>query len=403
MPVEHAEAPRTARAAVAAFFALAGIAMGSWVARIPAVQTRLALDPGALGLALLGISVGAVLAMPSSGWLIARWGSRRIVETAGLAACALLILPPLAPSGLLLWLALAAFGAAYGVLDVSMNTQAAAVETRYGRPIMSSFHGVFSVGGLAGAASAGFIASRGVGPGPHLFAVAVILAAMALVARRQLLPPAADAASGGPAFARPSRALAGLGAIAFCVLLAEGAIGDWSAVYLTSVLGAAAGVGAAGYAAFSLTMAAGRFAGDGLAERFGPVGVARSGGVLIALGMALTLLVDRPVLAIAGFAVAGVGMAGLFPVALTAAGRTPGVPPATAIAAVATLGYLGFLAGPPAIGMAAQAAGLRVGLTLIVALGIAVTLLARSVAAGPNAAPAAAAPAAAARAVEDLA
>jgi MFS family permease len=374
--------------------------MGSWVARIPAVQARLGLDPGALGLALLGISVGAVLAMPSSGWLIARWGSRRVVETAGLAACALLIFPPLAPNGGLLWLSLACYGAAYGVLDVSMNTQAAAVETGYGRPIMSSFHGVFSVGGLAGSASAGFIASRGVASEPHLLGVAIVLAALALVARRWLLPPAADSQQSGPAFARPSQALAGLGAIAFCVLLAEGAIGDWSAVYLTTVLGAAAGVGAAGYAAFSVTMAAGRFAGDGLADRFGPVGLARGGGLLIALGMALTLLVERPLLAIAGFAIAGVGMAGLFPVALTAAGRTPGMPPATAIAAVATLGYLGFLAGPPAIGMAAQAAGLRVGLALIVALGLAVTLLARSVDAGlpsSHTAPASA------RAIEDLA
>jgi MFS transporter len=399
MPVKT-EAPRAARAAVAAFFALAGIALGSWVARIPAVQTRLGLDPGALGLALLGISAGAVVAMPSCGWLIARWGSRRVVETAGLAACALLILPPLAPNGWLLWLTLAAFGAAYGVLDVAMNTQAAAVEMRYGRPIMSSFHGVFSVGGLAGSAAAGFVASRGIAPAPHLIGVAIVLAAIALVARTRLLPPSTDDAAGGPAFARPSRALAGLGAIAFCVLLAEGAIGDWSAVYLTSVLGAAAGVGAAGYAAFSLTMAAGRFAGDSLAARFGPVGLARGGGLLIALGMALTLLVDRANLAIAGFAVAGIGMAGLFPVAITAAGRTPGVPAATAIAAVATLGYLGFLAGPPAIGMAAQAAGLRVGLGLVAALGVAVMLLARSVGAGqpePVVAPAAA------RALEDLA
>ena len=169
-----AAAPRSARVAVAAFFALAGIAFGSWVSRIPEVKAKLGLDPGQLGLALLGMAVGAVIAMPTTGWLIARWGSRRVCGTAGILACLTLLLPVLAPSGPLLFVALMLFGSAYGVMDVSMNTQAAAVEALYARPIMSSFHGVFSVGGLVGAATAGLITGLGVAPVPHLAAVAAV-------------------------------------------------------------------------------------------------------------------------------------------------------------------------------------------------------------------------------------
>ena len=396
-----AAAPRSARVAVAAFFALAGIAFGSWVSRIPEVKEKLGLDPGQLGLALLGMAVGAVVAMPTTGWLIARWGSRRVCETAGILACLTLLLPVLAPSGPALFVALMLFGSAYGVMDVSMNTQAAAVEALYARPIMSSFHGVFSVGGLVGAATAGLVTGLGVAPVPHLAAVAALLLVVALLARRDLLSPSGEGHDGGPAFARPNRALAGVAAIAFCVLLAEGAVSDWSAVYLTSVVGTAASVAAAGFAAFSVTMAAGRFAGDGLALRFGPAGVVRIGGVLTALGLALALLVRQPVPAIAGFLLVGAGLAGAFPIALSAAGRTPGFAPGTAIAAVATTGYCGFLVGPPSIGFVAHLAGLPAGLGLVALLAVAMVLLANTVEGAPE--PSSAAAGACARAAEDLA
>ena len=365
-----------ARAAVIAFFVLAGLAFSAWAVRIPDVKATLNLDDATLGLALLGTAAGSVVAMTASGWTIARFGSRRVTLAAALLACATLALPALAPSAQLLFAALFLFGAAYGALDVAMNAQAAAVEERWGSPIMSSFHGTFSAGALLGSFIAAVIAGRGVPPVPHLLGTGAALALLALVASRRLLPVAAESAEDGPTFALPVGPLAGIGALAFGVLLAEGAVADWSAVYLRDVLGATAAVGGLGYTAFSLTMAGGRFAGDSLVQRLGPVRVIRAGGVLVALGLGVALLAGSVPLALIGFACVGAGLAAPFPVLITAAGRTPGVPAGTAIAAVATAGYTGFLVGPPAIGLVSSAfGGLQAGLAVVALVGVAVALL----------------------------
>ena len=366
-----------ARAAVVAFFVLAGLAFSAWAVRIPDVKAELGLDDATLGLALLGTAAGSVVAMTASGWTIARFGSRRVTNATALLTCITLVLPPLAPSAPLLFVALFVFGAAYGALDVAMNAQAAAVEARWGRPIMSSFHGTFSTGTLLGSFVAGLIAGRGVPPVPHLLATGLALAMVAVVAARSLLTIAVEGDEDGPMFALPVGPLAGVGALAFGVLLAEGAVADWGAVYLRDVLGATAAVGGWGYTAFSLTMAAGRFAGDGLVQRLGPVSVIRGGGALVALGMGVALLVGTVPAALIGFACVGAGLAAAFPVLLSAAGRTPGVPTGTAIAAVATAGYTGFLVGPPAIGLVSAAFGsLRAGLAVVALLGVATALLA---------------------------
>ena len=368
--------PRAARRAVMAVFLLNGLALGSWFPRIPDVQRRLELGDGALGGALLGTAVGALLAMPATGLLVARWGSRRVTTASAVALCAALPLPALAPTLPLLVPALVLLGAANGVLDVAMNTQAVAVERRYRRPIMTTFHGVFSAGGLAGAVIAGAVSSRDLGPEAHLLTMGLALALAALTARRWLLPTGTDAGAGGPAFARPTRALAGLGVVAFCVLLGEGAVADWGAVYLRNGLGTSAGFAAAGYAAFSLAMAVGRFAGDWLTARIGPVAIVRGGGVLVALGLGAALLADRPAAVLVGFAAVGAGLSCAFPVVLSAAGRDPGLAPGAALAAVSTAGYTGFLAGPPLIGFVAEWLGLRAGLGVVVLLGGAMVLLA---------------------------
>ncbi|MDP9411873.1 MAG: MFS transporter, partial [Actinomycetota bacterium] len=246
---------RRARLAVAAVFFINGVALGSWFVRIPAVQQGLSLGEGLLGLALLGAAVGALVSMPLAGALISRFGSRRVVGATALLLPLSVVLPALAPGLLLLVGAVAVVGAANGALDVSMNSQAVAVEREYGRPIMSSFHAAFSFGGLAGATLGGLVASAGVAPLPHLAAVAALGVVAAALAYRALLPASADAADEGePAFARPTRALLGLGVISFCVLLGEGAMSDWSAVYLDGTLETGPGFAAAGYAAFSLAM-----------------------------------------------------------------------------------------------------------------------------------------------------
>ncbi|MDQ5819733.1 MAG: MFS transporter, partial [Actinomycetota bacterium] len=211
--------PVAARLAVLGIFFLNGLALASWVVRIPAVQEKLTLSEGLLGLALLGSAVGALAAMPTTGWFVARLGSRPVVGVTALLLCVSLTLPALAPNLALLVISLVMLGASNGVMDVSMNAQAVAVEKKYGRPIMSSFHAAFSLGGLAGAAGGGVVASLGVGALPHLAGVAALAAAAALVAYRAMLLGDADRGGGGePAFARPTRALAGLGIISFCVL-----------------------------------------------------------------------------------------------------------------------------------------------------------------------------------------
>jgi fucose permease len=368
-----------ARVAVMVLFFVAGMATGSWFPRIPEVQRELGLSHGTLGLALVGPAVGALLAMPSTGWLIARTSSRFVATGTALMLCAVLPLPAIAPNVVLLFVALTALGAANGVLDVSMNVQAVGVEQRYRRPIMSTFHGLFSVGGLVGAAGAGLAAALGLGARQHLFIVAVMLGIATLVASRHLLPASTDEAHDGPTFVRPSRPLLALGVIAFCALVGEGAMADWSAVYLGNTLGTTAAFAAAGYAVFAAAMVVGRFAGDWATARLKPARVIRYGGALVAAGLGAGLLIGQPWSALLGFACVGIGLSCAFPVLLSVAGQTTRMAPGVAISAVAMLGYTGFLAGPPIIGFVAEITGLRVGLGLVALLGMAIVALSRLV------------------------
>ncbi len=374
---------RVPRFAVLGVFFTNGVVIGTWVVRIPAIQQRLGLSEGLLGVALLGAAVGALVAMPLVGALVSRFGSRRVVGTTALLLSLSLVLPALAPSLFFLVPALVLIGASNGGLDVSMNAQAVAIEEGYGRPIMSSFHAAWSFGGLAGAALGGFLASHEVGPLPHFSAVAVLAAIAFFAAYGALLPSHADASEeGAPAFARPTRALLGLGVISFCVLLGEGAMGDWSAVYLDNTLRTGPGFAAAGYAAFSLAMAFGRLFGDKFTERLGPARLVRSCGALAAVGLGVALAAGQPLIALVGFACAGAGFSIVFPAALSAAGRTEGMAAGPALAAVSTTGYTGFLVGPPFIGFTAELTGLGGALYLVVALSVLIVLFAGAVKAG---------------------
>lgn len=245
-----------------------------------------------------------------------------------------------------------------------MNVQGLSIERVDDRPILSSLHAGFSFGALAGAAVAGAVAGAGVAVQEHFAATAAGGALAALAAGRWLLPAPADATPAGPLLARPTRALAVFGAVAFCALLAEGAVNDWSAVYLADELDAGETRAAAGLAAFSATMAAGRLAGDRLAERLGSPALARRGALLAAAGLVVAIAAGGPVLAIGGLAAMGLGLAALFPLALRAAAEG-GDAPATAVAAVSFSGYTAFLAGPPAIGGLAELAGLRAALVVL--------------------------------------
>lgn len=368
-----------ARIAVAAAFFLSGAGFASWVVRIPAVQERLALTESGLGLVLLGVAAGALVAMPLSGSLIARCGSRPVARSAMLTFAAAICLLPQAPSRSLLTLVLVVLGAAKSVMSVALNTQAAAIERRMRRPIMARLHALFSLGGLVGAAIGGIIAGAGVDSRWHLGGAALAIAVLAFVVTAALLRSGADGTAGRGGFAKPSRPLLVLGAVAFCVLFGEGAVADWSAVYLRDATGAGPGLAAAGFAAFSLMMATGRFIGDSLSVRLGPARLVRIGAATAAAGIALAVVRPDPWAAVVGFGAVGAGLSTVFPTLLTAAGRVPGTAPSAAIAAVSTMGYTGFLAGPPLIGFAAEAISLRggvglIGLTSLLIVGFAGTL-----------------------------
>jgi MFS family permease len=362
-----APALRRARLATATLFFANGCGLGSWVPHIPDVKIWHGLSEGALGLALLVIAAGAVAALPVAGALTARLGSRPISRGAALWFCIVLPSPLLAPDMGWLLASFVLLGIGSGALDVAMNAHAVLIEERYGRPIMSSFHGLFSLGGLVGSALAGGAAELGVPPVEHLTAAAAILAAAVLIAWRGLLPtpPGGDA---GPLFALPRGHFVVLGAIAFVALLAEGAMGDWSAVYIRMNLGAAASAAAYGFAAFSLAMAIGRLTGDRLVARLGATAVLIGGALIGAGALAAALVTAHALAAVLGFAGMGLGLSNVIPIVFSAAGRLPGLAPGIGIAAVSTTGYFGFLAGPPLIGLLAEVSSLPIGLGVVAVL-----------------------------------
>jgi len=365
-----------ARAGVTGVFLLNGAGAGNWIARIPAVRDNLHLDTRTLGFALLGLAVGSLLGLPLSGALLARFGSRRMTTVAGLAFCASLVLPALAVDAATLALALAVLGAATGILDVSMNAAGAAVERRGRASIMSSFHAGFSFGGLIGAALGGIAAGRGLAPLSHLGLVALVGLALMTLATRPLLLPDAGERSVGSAFALPTRGLALLGLLTCGAMLGEGAMADWSGIYLRDARAADPATAAYGYAAFSLCMAIGRLGGDWLVGRFGTVLAVRAGGLVAAAGLATALLGPGIGTALAGFAGVGLGLSIVVPLLFSAAARSHELSSGAALAAVSTLGYLGFLAGPPLLGVVAHGTTIGGALWLIVALYLAIAALA---------------------------
>ena len=369
---------RSARAAITLVFFADGLLIGSWAARIPAVQRQTELTSGKLGIALFAMSLGALLAMPTAGRLSERIGSRSVTLAALLAGGAALLLTAVAGGLAGLGAALFLFGAGFGAVNVAANAQGIALERLSERSILSSFHAAFSFGGLAGAGLGAIAAAAGIDPLEHFGAIAVAIALSALAAGGRLLPPDADEREPTPILARPQRSLLVLGAAAFFTLMAEGAAADWSAVYLSDSLGAGAAAAALGYTAFSLAMAASRVFGDRLNSRLGPVALARGGGLLAASALTLALVSGSTVVALAGFAAMGAGLGVVVPVLFRAAGSTPGVSAAAGVAAVSTIGWFGFLAGPPAIGVTADAVGLRSSLVIVVAATLGLALLAGS-------------------------
>lgn len=363
-----------------------GAVFATWASRIPAITSRLEMGSAALSLAVFGLSAGSVLGLPLAGMLISRFGSRTVIQVALVGYAAALAVVGAASSVTVLTLALIGLGFGNGVLDVAMNDVAVRVERCYGRPLMASFHALFSFGGLTGALAGAAAAGLDMPTRWHLPVVAaVLLVAGELAAMGIAAPPSTAMAQAAAEESRRSsapsvwrdRRLLTFGFLVFCSLLCEGAVYDWGAVYLQDSLGASPAVAALGFAAFTLAMAGSRTVADRIAGRTGTLQYIAAVGTLAAASMALTLFTPAPLGAVAGFGLFGLFLGGVVPMLFSEAARGYHKP-APAIASVSTIGYLGFLVGPLLVGVVATAASLRAALLTLVVLPVVIATLAGS-------------------------
>ena len=367
---------RVARRLLCVVFFCHGAVAGSWAARIPSIKAALDLTEGQLGLGLVGAAFGTMCSLPLAGAASARAGTLRVTRIGAFLFPLTLWLPALAGSLPALFGALALLGASGAFLDVSMNAYGVDLEGRYGRPILSSLHGLWSLGAFAGASLAGVAAAAEWSRAAHLGTGALLLLALGmLVAGRLPRLGAEEPGEHPPAFARPTKRLAALGAIAFCAVLGEGSAFDWSGVYLRESLGSSEALATAGLTAFALAMAGGRFVGDRLTEHWGRVRLVRTSSLVAAAGMATVVMAQGPMIAVLGFALLGGGLSCIVPAMFASAGHGEGGP---GIAAVGTLSYLGFFLGPPAVGGLAELIGLGGGLAVVSAGLLCVPLLLRT-------------------------
>jgi hypothetical protein len=395
-------AHRRARVAVAATFLLTGALFATWAARMPVLKQEVGVGDGQLAIAFVALNAGAILGLQVGGALVPRTGSRAALRVALPVLAAALVAVALAWDLAALAATMFGFAAVNGVIDVAMNAHGVVVERAYRRPILSSFHAMHSLGGMAGAGAAALAATLEIAPAPHFLAVASVAAAVSVVATRDLAPSRVDASAGArppdgtesperwpaqgagwPDF-RPAEAglragmgagvvgrwldgwsgrLVALGGLAFCLLLVEGGALDWGAVYLRDGTGASAGTAAAGLAGFLGAMTLGRLAGDRLTSRFGPVGAFRGGALVAGAGFGAGLWIGTPAAGLAGLVLLGAGLSYTLPVAISAAGRLGGAA-ADKVARVSMLAYLGSFVGPAVIGALAGSFGLPAALAL---------------------------------------
>ena len=366
---------------VVVLFLVHGLVVSTWVARIPAVQSELKLSNGVLGLTLLTSALGALIAIPYTGHLVNRFGSKSVSTWATFAFCAALVPMSLAVNAWTLGAALIVYGATAAAMDVAMNAQGVEVEKRLGKPTMSRFHAMFSLGGMTGAALGGFIARQGVIPIQHFLGATLLTLVFAALVVRLMIETHA-----GPRIEEHSLpynkippVLLAMSAIAFCILLSEGAMADWIGIYLKQDLGAGPDKAAWGYAVFSGAMATFRMLGDLITAKLGALMTVRLGSLLGAAGLVWSIAMQSPGLALPGFALTGAGFSVIIPLVFGSGGRVPGVSPGAGIATVTGLGYIGFLVGPPLIGFVSQLVTVRYALLVVVACCLISAVLSSSV------------------------
>lgn len=373
-PIEHVSGLREQWATRAAFLVV-GVSVGAWAPLVPFAKERLGADDASLGALLLCLGLGSVVTMPLGGILLGRFGCRALILLPGIVLCLAMPLLAVSASFASLAVVLVAFGGAMGTMDVAMNTQAVLVEKDSTRPMMSGFHGMWSVGGIVGSAFVSLLLWLGATPLLAIALVAVGCAVLLAVSAPGLLPYGNKEAD-VPLFVAPRGLVLVLGVLCFIVFLAEGVVLDWGALFLSDKGMDTAHAGF-GYAAFATAMTTGRLLGDRVVAALGGVRILLFGSLLVAAGFALAVYADAPVVAIVGFVLVGAGASNIVPVLFSLGGRQTLMPGSHAVAAITTVGYAGVLLGPAMVGFVAQATSLPTALLLVAALMLVVTACAR--------------------------
>ncbi len=368
------------RIAASVFFFVQGITFASWANRIPTIKAMLDLNDASLGALLFSLPAGQILGLPIAGYLVSRLGSKKILVTGAVLYPATLMLLGLVNEVWQLALALALFGFLVNLMNISVNTQAVSIEKMYKRSIMASFHGLWSLGGLVGGLVSTAMISRNISPFVHFVIIWAFTLACLLFFYKCILPHDDNPGSQQqPIFVKPDKYILTLGLIALASMVSEGAMFDWSGVYFEKVVNAPRGLITLGYIAFMCTMAIGRFTADWFVTKFGVKTVLQVSGGIIATGLFLAILFPYIIPATLGFLMVGIGVSSIVPLVYGLAGKSKTMRPGVALAAVSSIGFLGFLLGPPFIGFIAEIASLRWSFAIIALLGLSATFLAKAI------------------------
>ncbi len=366
---------RKSRWSVSAAFFINGFLLSNYIARLPHIQSKYSIDYQQLGFVLLASAIGSLLAMPFTGALIQRYGSKLITFLALAGLCITVAFFILAPHYELLLLMFFTIGTMSGVTDVAMNAQAVVVEKAYGRSIMSSFHGIWSLGLFAGAGIGTLFIAFDISLFNHFCAIATIALISLIYSFQYFVEDEVTDHSDQPVFRLPNKFLVGIGIIAFCAMLGEGAMADWSAIYMKDVMGLDDRVATSGLVAYSLAMLTARFLGDRVRTQIGDARMIQVSSVFSLVGMLLIILAWHVGISLVGFVLAGLGLATIVPITYSRAGNTPGIPPGVGISMVTTIGYSGFIIGPPIIGFIAKWQTLPLAFSFVIGLFILMLIL----------------------------
>lgn len=378
LSLEHSK--KAYRIAVGCLFFLQGLCFATWASRIPSIQEHLHLSDAALGIVLFALPVGSMLALPLAGWLVTKLGSKKIAANALVLYSILLVTLGLAQNIVVLVMSLVLFGMAGNIANIAINTQAVGVEARYGRNIMASFHGLWSLAGFTAGGIGTYMIGQGIIPFHH-FIIMMSLILIGVAGSFNYLLPNEERSSGSgnssnKIFAKPDRSLFRLGIIAFCCMICEGAMFDWSGIYFQKVVKAEKEWIGIGYTAFMCTMATGRFIADKVALHIGVKKTIQASGLLIAAGLAISVLFPYLSTSVFGFLLVGFGVSSVVPLVYSEAGKSKTLSPGMALAAVSSIGFLGFVFGPPLIGIVSGLASLRISFVIIAIMGFCVSLFA---------------------------